>query len=95
MDLIIAQLAQIGAEFVLSLSQPAGPFSAIALGSIDGHHLRLDFLIEPATSLCAVRLFDARKNDSPAPQVAAPTFEEAIEKDAWAEAIEALTLEAP
>jgi hypothetical protein len=94
-DLVNLQLAQFGAEFVLSMSQPAGPFSTIALGSIEGHHLRLDFLIEPATDMCAVRLFDLRKNDSPAPQVAAPTFEEAIEKYAWAEALEALTLEAP
>lgn len=92
-DLVNTQLAQVGAEFVLSMSQPAGPFSTIALGGIDGHHLRLVFLIDPSTDMCAVRLFDVHKNDTLSQQVAAPTFEEAIERYAWAEAVEALALD--
>ena len=88
--LINAQLAQSGAEFVSSMAQPAGPFGAVVFGSIDNHAVRLEFFIEPATTMCAVHLFDMTTKKVFAERVAAPTFEKAIEGYPWAAAIDML-----
>lgn len=88
--LINAQLVQSGAEFVKSMAQPAGPFGAVVFGSIDDHTVRLEFFIEPATNMCAVHLFDTTTKKVFAEQVAAPTFEKAIEGYPWAAAIDML-----
>ena len=88
--LINAQLAQSGAEFVTSMAQPAGPFGAVVFGSINDHAVRLEFFIDPATSMCAVHLFDMTTKKVLAERVAAPTFEKAIEGYPWGAAIDML-----
>ncbi|TFD06316.1 hypothetical protein [Cryobacterium sp. TMT1-66-1] len=88
--LINAQLAQSGAEFVTSMAQPAGPFGAVVFGSIDDHAVRLEFFIEPATTMCAMHLFDMTTKKVFVERVAAPTFEKAIEGYPWAAAIDML-----
>jgi hypothetical protein len=86
--LVNAQLALIGAEFVTGMAKPTGPFSAVVFGSIDGHHVRMDFSTEPATDMCVVVLVG--KEESLPARSAAPTFERAIEAYSWAAAIDAL-----
>ena len=54
--LVNAELALIGTEFVLAMSKPAGPFSSVVFGTIEGHHVRLHFHTEPATDMCSVLL---------------------------------------
>ena len=88
--LINAQLAHSGAEFVTSMAQPAGPFGAVVFGSINDHAVRLEFFIDPATSMCAVHLFDMTTKKVFAERVAAPTFEKAIEGYPWGAAIDML-----
>lgn len=90
--LVNAQLALIGAEFRTAMAKPTGPFSAVVFGSIDGHHVRLDFSTDPATGMCAVVLVgpeEALPNQS-----AALTFEKAIAAHPWTAAIGTLALEA-
>jgi hypothetical protein len=89
--LVNAQLALIGAEFITSMVKPAGPFSAVVFGSIDGHHLRLDFSTEPATGMCVVAL--ASKNEALSDRSAASTFEGAIEAYPWSKATDILGME--
>ncbi|WP_133163814.1 hypothetical protein [Cryobacterium zongtaii] len=86
--LVNAQLALIGAEFVTSMAKPAGPFSAVVFGSIDGHPVRLDFSTDPATGMCTVLLVS--KKEVLAEGCPAQTFEEAIESYGWAAAIDLL-----
>jgi len=85
--LVNAQLALIGAEFVTAITKPTGPFSALVFGSIDGHHVRLDFTSEPTTGMCVVVLVS---KEAPEDRSAARTFEEAIETYPWGAAIDAL-----
>jgi hypothetical protein len=85
--LVNAELALIGAEFVTGMARPTGPFSAVVFGSIDGHHVRLDFSTEPASGMCAVILVG---KDALADRSTARTFEEAIETYPWGAAIDAL-----
>ncbi|ANP74899.1 hypothetical protein PA27867_3993 (plasmid) [Cryobacterium arcticum] len=91
-ELINAQLTQCGAEFVTSMAQPAGPFGAVVFGSIEGHGVRLEFFIEPATNMCAVHLFDMTAKKVLVERVTAPTFPEAIEAYPWDVAINTLDL---
>ena len=88
--LVNVQLAPIGAEFVTAMAKPTGPFSAVVFGSIEGQQVRLDFLTEPATSMCAVVLVG--KEEALPDRSAAPTFEKAIEVYPWAAAIDTLAL---
>lgn len=91
--LVNAQLALIGAEFVTGMAKPTGPFSAVVFGSIDGHHVRLDFSTEPTTGMCVVVLVS--KEDTLPDRIAAPTFEGAIEAYPWAASIDTLVLDSP
>ena len=88
--LVNAQLALVGAEFVTGMAKPTGPFSAVVFGSIDDHHVRLDFSAEPATGMCVVVLVG--KEEALPERGAAPTFEKAIEEYPWAAVIDALGL---
>lgn len=88
--LVNVQLARIGAEFVTGIAKPIGPFSAVVFGTIDGHHVRLNFSTEPATDTCMVVL--AGKEATLPAASAAATFEEAIEGHSWDMAIDALAL---
>ncbi|WP_104196397.1 hypothetical protein [Cryobacterium sp. M15] len=97
-ELVNAELALIGAEFATAMVKPAGPFGAVAFGSIDGHHARLDFHVEPATSMCTVLMVStalATKTETEElpERSAAPTFEEAIGAYPWAAALETLELD--
>jgi hypothetical protein len=91
--LVNAQLALIGAEFLTGMAKPTGPFSAVLFGSIDGHHVRLDFSTDPATSMCVVSLVS--KEEALPDRSAAPTFEGAIQAYPWAAAIDTLALHSP
>ncbi|ANP74804.1 hypothetical protein [Cryobacterium arcticum] len=91
-ELVKARLARSGAEFVTSTERPAGPFGVVVFGSIDQHHVRLELSADPTTNTCVVQLFDLTAKKVLVERVAAPTFQEAIEAYAWAEAIDALTL---
>ncbi|WP_035880143.1 hypothetical protein [Cryobacterium sp. MLB-32] len=90
--LVNAQLTQSGAEFVTYTAQAAGPFGAIVFGSIDGHRVRLEFSVDPATNTCAVQLFDLALKEVLAERTLAPTFGEAIESYAWAGVSDSLAL---
>ena len=102
--LVNAQLALLGAEFVSAMAKPAGPFGAVAFGSIDGHRVRLDFHVEPATGMCivlmartalttsTVLMANTETEDLPE-RSSASTFEEAIEAYPWAAALETLELD--
>ena len=97
-QLVNAQLALIGAEFESARGKPAGPFGAVAIGSIDGHNVRLDFHVEPATSMCTVlmvrtALATKTETEELPERSAAPTFKEAIEAYPWAAALETLELD--
>jgi len=97
-ELVNAQLALIGAEFAPAMAKPAGPFGSVAFGSIDGHRVRLDFHVDPATGMCSVSLMSTalatktEAEDLPE-RSAAPSFEEAIEAYPWDVALEALELD--
>jgi hypothetical protein len=91
--LVNVQLALIGAEFVTGMTKPTGPFSAVVFGSIDGHHVRLDFSTDPATSMCVVSLVS--KEEALPDRSAALTFEGAIQAYPWAAAIDTLALHPP
>ena len=96
--LVNAQLALLGAEFESAMGKPAGPFGAVAFGSIDGHRVRLDFHVEPATGMCIVlmartALTTKTETEELPERSAAPTFEEAIEAYPWAAALETLELD--
>ncbi|TFD78860.1 hypothetical protein [Cryobacterium psychrophilum] len=104
MHLVNAQLALFGAEFVSAMAKPAGPFGAVAFGSIDGHRVRLDFHVEPATGMCIVLMARTALTTSTvlmanteaedlAERSSASTFEEAIEAYPWAAALETLELD--
>jgi hypothetical protein len=86
--LVNAQLALIGAEFVTAMAKPTGPFSALVFGAIDGHHVRLVFSTEPATSMCTILLMN--KTEGLPDRGEAPTFEAAIQQYPWSEALDAL-----
>ena len=90
--LVNAQLTQSGVEFVTSMAQAAGPFGAVVFGSIDGHAVRLEFSVEPATNRCAVLLFDMTAKEVLAARASAQSFPEAIEAYSWAAAIDRLAL---
>ena len=90
-QLVNVELALLGAEFVPAMSKPAGPFSSVVFGTIDGHSVHLDFLTEPATDMCAVLLVSTEVEALP-DRSAAPTFEEAIQAYPWAVAVDALEL---
>ena len=72
-QLVNAELALIGAEFVTAMVKSTGPFSAVVFGSIDGHRVRLNFLTEP--TVCTLLLVSKKTDDLPGPS-AAPTFAE-------------------
>ncbi|MBB5643531.1 hypothetical protein [Cryobacterium roopkundense] len=90
--LVNAELELIGAEFLSAMAKPAGPFGAVVFGSIDGHRVRLDFHVEPASSMCAVFLTSTHTEDLPGAS-SASTFDEAIEAYPWAAVLEALELD--
>ncbi|SEO09615.1 hypothetical protein [Cryobacterium luteum] len=87
--LVNTEPALIGAEFVPAMAKPIGPFSSIMFGTIDGHAVHLDFLTNPATDMCAVRLV-SQEVDALPDRSAAPTFEDAIQGYPWAIAVDAL-----
>ncbi|SEN91602.1 hypothetical protein [Cryobacterium luteum] len=89
-ELVNAQLAQIGAEFVTAMAQPAGPFAAIVFGTIEDHGVRLEFFTAPLTSACAVHLFDMTAKKILTEWVTTPTFATAIETYPWDLAINTL-----
>lgn len=91
-ELVKAHLARSGAELGTSTARPAGPFGVVVFGSIEHHPVRLEFSADPATNTCVVQLFDLTAKQVLVERVAAPTFKEAIEAYAWAEAIDALAL---
>lgn len=72
------------------MTKPAGPFSSVVFGSIDGHLVRLNFLTEPATGMRAVLLVS--NQDTLPDQSSAATFQEAIQNYEWAVAVDALTM---
>ncbi|MDJ0350867.1 hypothetical protein [Cryobacterium sp. PH29-G1] len=90
-QLVNVELALIGAEFVRAMSKPTGAFSSVVFGTIDGQSVHLDFLIDPATDMCAVLLVSMEIEALPG-QSAGPTFEEAIQAYPWAVAVDALDL---
>lgn len=97
-QLVNAQLALIGAEFAPAMSKPGGPFGAVAFGSIEGHRVRLNFHVDPATGMCTVLMVStalATKTEiEELPErTTAATFEEAIEAYPWAAALEVLELD--
>lgn len=89
-ELIKAHLARSGAEFVTSPAQPAGPFGVVVFGSIEDHHVRLEFSADPATNTCVVQLFDLTAKKVLGERVEAPTFQEAIEIYPWTAVIDSL-----
>lgn len=89
--LVNAQLALIGAKFVTDMANSTGPFSAVVFGSIDGHHVRLDFSTDPATGVCVVILVS--KEESLPDRSATPTFVEAIYAYPWEPALDCLGAE--
>ncbi|MEB0265073.1 hypothetical protein [Cryobacterium sp. 10I5] len=88
-DWVNDELSLIGAEFVTAMTKPAGPFSSVVYGSIDGHLVRLNFLTEPATGMCAV--FLVSNQDTLPDRSSAATFQEAIQNYEWAVAVDALS----
>ncbi|TFD72131.1 hypothetical protein [Cryobacterium sp. Hb1] len=91
-QLVNDELALIGAEFASAMAKPTGPFSSVVFGIIDGHHVQLHFLTEPATDMSSVLLASKAAEVLP-DRSAAPTFEEAIQEYPWAEAVDALELD--
>lgn len=93
MHLVNVQLALVGAEFVTAMAKPTGPLSAVVVGSIDGHHVRLDFLTAPAPGMCVAVLVG--KEEGLPERAAAPTFEGALQAYPWAAALDALAADQP
>jgi hypothetical protein len=91
-ELVNAQLTNNGTEFVPAKETALGPFGTSVFGSIKGHLVRLDFVINPANDLRAVLLFDLRTKQLLAERLMSPTFEQAIEAYPWTVTIAALVL---
>ena len=91
-QLVNAELALIGAEFVAAMARPTGPFSSVVFGTIEGHHVQLHFHTEPATDMGAVLLLSKEAEALP-DRSTGTTFEEAIQTFPWAVAVDALDLD--
>ncbi|SEN98845.1 hypothetical protein [Cryobacterium luteum] len=88
-QLVNDELALLGSELAQAMAKPTGPFSSVVFGIIDGHHVQLHFLTEPATEMCGVLLASKEVEVLPG-QRTGTTFEAAIQEYPWAEAVEAL-----
>lgn len=91
-QLVNAELANNGTEFVPAVESATGPFGTSVTGSIKGHPVRLDFGINPGNDRRAVNLFDLRTKQALAERLAVSTFEESISGYPWAVTVAALVL---
>lgn len=91
-QLVNAELANNGTEFVPAVESAMGPFGTSVTGSIKGHPVRLDFGINPANDRRAVNIFDLRTQQVLAERLAVSTFQESISAYPWAATVAALVL---